>query len=899
MESMNKSIHEELSTAERSFKDGNYIDALQQVEGIASMADLSREDQLTCLLLESKIRVKLGEIEAARTLIEEVQEKTHEAKDLLLSMDALIIKAEICWRLGELNDGLEVVEEGQELLESIDRELPGIQEKEIREREGDLLRHGGILHWYKGDLNLSLDYHQRSLATMEALGDRKGIASSFNNLGLVYWSKGDLDQAIAYYQRCLAINEELGNKPTIAATLNNLGNAFSGKGDLDHALEHYQQSLLIKREFADNHEIAMTLTNIGAVYQLKGDLDQALDHYQKGLLLHEELGMRPDIALGLGNLGGIYQLKGELVLALEHNQRSLAIYEELGLKLDIARTLFNIGTIHMDKGDHKEASEFHMRSLELCHELENASLTSAVLCSLVNLALQHDDTSLARQHLQELEQIHSRTENRVIDQRYRVAKALSLKSSKRARHMVRAAEILEEVVEEEVADHSLTTTAMIHLCDLLVLELKATGEEQVFEAVKDLTNRLLGIAEEQSSQPLLAETTLLQSKLALVELDVEQAKELLTKAQNITEEKGLHLLARKVAQEQDLLQSQMQKWERIVQQKPSRQEMIDVTQLDVLLERMIHKTVAVLTDEEKAIVREDATQKKYKLVYLDRLKEPEIIERNSFRVGIAQIGLSQTGDILQEFYRESGHGLFGLREDMVESVRSKVINMVEKASHEGIDLLLFPELTIDLNHLQLRNDVLELAQTHKMHIVPGSYHDPTAKRNISLVISPQDILWEQEKHIPAMIHFEGERMTEGIETRSKPRKVMIGTTEFGRIAICICRDFLDMDLRVELKNAEPPVDVILNPAFTPVTADFKAAHFDARRSIYAYCFFANVAEFGESFIYTPEKERVERNIPAGEENLIYKDVDLFQLRSERKKWEIEQRKTKSFIQSTR
>ncbi|MFX1423798.1 MAG: hypothetical protein ACFFB2_15915, partial [Promethearchaeota archaeon] len=103
--------------------------------------------------------------------------------------------------------------------------------------------------------------------------------------------------------------------------------------------------------------------------------------------------------------------------------------------------------------------------------------------------------------------------------------------------------------------------------------------------------------------------------------------------------------------------------------------------------------------------------------------------------------------------------------------------------------------------------------------------------------------------------------------------------------------------RVELKNFEPPVDLIFNPAFTPVTADFKAAHFDARRSIYAYCFFVNVAEFGESLIYTPEKERIERNIPAGEETIIYKDVDLFQLRAERKRWEKEQKK--AFIQSTR
>ncbi|MHA2086995.1 MAG: hypothetical protein ACW972_01880, partial [Promethearchaeota archaeon] len=165
---------------------------------------------------------------------------------------------------------------------------------------------------------------------------------------------------------------------------------------------------------------------------------------------------------------------------------------------------------------------------------------------------------------------------------------------------------------------------------------------------------------------------------------------------------------------------------------------------------------------------------------------------------------------------------------------------------------------------------------------------------------PEGILWEQEKHIPAVISIgEGARFKEGIEVDSLPRKTIVCNTEYGRIVIAICRDFLDMDLRVELKNFEPPVDIILNPAFTPVTADFKAAHFDARRSIYAYSFFANIGEFGGSLIYTPEKDRTERNIPPKEEGLIFKDIDLFKLRSERKKWEKEQGKERLFIQSTR
>ena len=208
-------------------------------------------------------------------------------------------------------------------------------------------------------------------------------------------------------------------------------------------------------------------------------------------------------------------------------------------------------------------------------------------------------------------------------------------------------------------------------------------------------------------------------------------------------------------------------------------------------------------------------------------------------------------------------------------------------------------MTIDFNYGVLLEEISNLAKTYEMYIIPGSYHDQETKRNVSKVIGPNGILWEQEKHIPAIIHFKGNKFKEGIEMGSFPRKIIVCNTEYGRIAIAICRDFLDMDLRVELKNFEPPVDLIFNPAFTPVTADFKAIHFDARRSIYAYCFFANVAEYGESFIVTPEKERVERNVPAKEENLIYKDIDLFKLRSERARWEKEHKKDRPFIQSTR
>jgi predicted amidohydrolase len=392
---------------------------------------------------------------------------------------------------------------------------------------------------------------------------------------------------------------------------------------------------------------------------------------------------------------------------------------------------------------------------------------------------------------------------------------------------------------------------------------------------------------------------LLQSKLALIELDMGRAKKLLEKAFTIAEEKGLTMLARAIAHERDSLLAQMRKWERITDQKPSRQEMVDLIGLDGFLELMVQKTVSSLASEDEKTAGDRAPEGKYEVTRLDLLKDPSRTERSSFRVGIAQIGLSKKGDILHEFYEPHSPGLFRIIEDKIESVRAKVKDMVELAHSEEISVLLFPEMTVDLGYEPLRKDLLAHAKAYKMFIIPGSYHDPKTKRNLSLVISPDGVLWEQEKHIPAIISYKGERIKEGITTASPPRKTLIGDTEFGRIAITICRDFLDMDLRVELKNSDPAVDIVLNPSFTPVTAAFRAAHFDARRTIYAYCFFANIAEFGDSFIYSPEKDRVERTIAKGEEKLIYKEIDLFRLRSERRKWEIERKREKPFIQSTR
>lgn len=886
---------DELARAEELLKNGECNQALEIVHSL-SFRELEPADSLHCYLLECKLRIRLGDLENAAFVVNKALEIARQQENTLLIADFLLIKVELAWRSGEFDEGLFIVPEIERLLKKHESELEEIEESELKRREAQLIRHCGILNWYKGDLYRAGEYHEKSLKVYRELGDRPGEASALNNLGLVQWSKGNLNAAAEYYEESLSIRRELGIPYEIAVILNNLGNVLVMKGDLESALDYHNQALHIRETLDNKPNLATSLTNVGSVYQTRGSLNQALECYHRALEIYKEIDIKQGMALILNNLGSAYEIRGDLIQSLDYHRKSFEIRKSLGNKQEIALSLLNIGAIHRQRGEPELALKTLQQSLELFKESGNESYTAAVYYLIVTVATENDGFEVADDALGSLQELNENTDNRIIDQSYRVAKAIRLRASKGAREKLEAQKILAEIVQEEVVQHTLTVTAMVHLCDLLLFELKMTGDEDLFESAKDIAQQIMGIAKSQMSYSLLTEAYILQSKFALVEQDIEKARILLSQAHIMAQEKGLYILARKVAHERDLLQLEVDKWQKIIRRNPSRKEMIDFAQLDDYLERMIKKTVAVLTADEKKEFGDEAVKKKYHLAYSNLLEGAETVEKSQFRVGIAQIGLSQKGDLLGEYYEEIGRGLLVIQKNRIDEVKAKVREAINAANETGVNVLLFPEMTIDLNYSESVDEITELAKKHNMYIIPGSFHEEGSKQNLCRVIGPNGILWEQAKHIPAIIHLRGKRFTEGIDVGQYPRHTVVCNTEYGRMAIVICRDFLDMDLRVELKNFDPPVDLVFNPAFTPVTADFDAAHFDARRSIYAYCFFANVAEFGDSLIYTPEKEKVERKLQAGEEGLIYKDVDLFQLRSERKKWEKERRQ---FIQSTK
>ena len=340
----------------------------------------------------------------------------------------------------------------------------------------------------------------------------------------------------------------------------------------------------------------------GIVYWLGGELVDAGKSFRESLTMREKLGDQRDIAICLNNIGTINTYTGDLDLALETHQKALDIRQKLGNPLDIGSSLGNIADVYSYKGNFNTAQSYYLQAKKKFEEAGDKFFIANTLYMLITLLADNNKSTDALPYLDELKQINDAEENKLVDQRYRITYALVLKASNRLLKKFKAADIFKEISEEEIVDHEITVQATLNLCDLLLVELRLSGNEETLLEVKDLTAKLTDIAKSQNSYALAIQAYLLQSKLALIDFDIDKANNLLVQAQGIAEEKDLTHLAFKISAELDALLSQTEKWESLINRNASIIERLELTQLEDTIKGMIKKQEEYRLTE---IVQED------------------------------------------------------------------------------------------------------------------------------------------------------------------------------------------------------------------------------------------------------------------------------------------------------
>ncbi|MHA1448964.1 MAG: tetratricopeptide repeat protein [Candidatus Hodarchaeales archaeon] len=544
--------HPKLKEAEILMYRGRYDEAREIIE---SSTETQEINEIECELLKSRILIQSQKYQEGLAIAEWIINSRNTGNCDSLVIDAMIIKLNALAGMNKIAQGFKLNEEIRNILEKEEvknQYLAANYRNRLENIQGDL-------YIKKGMFRNALECLSRGLEISADVKDELAMAISLASISNVHIQVGEIDKALASCSKCLSIFEKLTCEQGIADSYRMLAVIHWRTGRCDKALEYNHRALKIYRELGGHEtELSWIYNNTGAIHVVNGDVFIALDFYRKYLFIVERKGDKSSIAHGLMNLGYVYHWMGEFEKAREHYKKALDV-------------LNSIDT-----------------------EVNTDSQISSIIYPYINLLIEENSIAEAKSYLSKLEAINSRSYDKLVHLRYKMSRGKILKSSKRFLDKAEAMKIFKEISQEEkVVKLSLTTDAKLNLCELLFDELKYTGNEEVVNEIKGLIDRLLILAEEQNSFKLLCETYLLKSKLALIELDLNTARKMLSLAQEVAENKGLNKLAMKISDGHDNLLDQAVRWKNFIDEEVSLEDRIDIAGFEEMVVSMIRKRVKV------------------------------------------------------------------------------------------------------------------------------------------------------------------------------------------------------------------------------------------------------------------------------------------------------------------
>jgi CHAT domain-containing protein/tetratricopeptide (TPR) repeat protein len=227
------------------------------------------------------------------------------------------------------------------------------------------LNNAGFLYYTLDQNRKALEYYEKALAILKALGDQVGEAKTLNNIGIAYSDLGQQQKALEYYEKAFPIIQEKGVPAEKGALLKNIGAVHEALGQKREAIKYYEEALSIIQEVGSRTREADLLRSIGALYYILGHNRKALGYHKKALVITKELGDRAGEIILLNNIGVVYFEFGQKQKALQYYEEALQIIKAVGNRAGEATTLNNIGTAYSDLGQKQKALEYFEKALSI------------------------------------------------------------------------------------------------------------------------------------------------------------------------------------------------------------------------------------------------------------------------------------------------------------------------------------------------------------------------------------------------------------------------------------------------------------------------------------------------------------------------------------------------------
>jgi len=218
-----------------------------------------------------------------------------------------------------------------------------------------LLGAGGLM--YKlGDLEMSVERLERSLALYRQSGDSQGAATCLGYLGSTANDLGDWERAEALLEESLALARNSGGSWVICYVLDELEYTVGMQGDLERAKALGEESLALARESGDINSAASANNNAAFLAMLGGDYQRAQTLFEESLELIRIHRNRASEAVALNNLGLLSLILGDHARTMSLSSESLRLCEEVLDPLGVTVSLDTLAAVSGERGEVRRAA---------------------------------------------------------------------------------------------------------------------------------------------------------------------------------------------------------------------------------------------------------------------------------------------------------------------------------------------------------------------------------------------------------------------------------------------------------------------------------------------------------------------------------------------------------------
>ncbi|OLS32470.1 MAG: hypothetical protein HeimAB125_08680 [Candidatus Heimdallarchaeota archaeon AB_125] len=594
--------------------------------------------------------VFLKELEEIESLINSGKyDKALNQIDLVSSQDAISAEEKISCTIfkyriySELSKYAEAIKLGEKAFE----ESQKLNSKFLM---FDSLIYSPYIYFLAGEYELRKEKVKLAGQILDSFEDRDSSDFFLRKARFLTMKSDSFEQSLENLEESIKISTKFGFDKILVDSYQMLANSYIWSGEITKSIRLNQKALDLSMKIEYYWGINCAIHGLAVNYMHKGELDLALDYFLRGKSLIEDIDDPHGEACLFLDLGYLYWLKKDLKSALEYYRKSVSIFKEAKIvsTRHLPWTLFRMNLVLIEMEKYEEAHK-NLEQIELMFLMKDKPIFRLI---------------------------------------YYLAKAVLLKTNTDNESWDEATILLEKVAEEEIVYLELNGLVIFNLCDVYLKEIQKSNDLEVFGKLKDRIMKLTEMAREQKSHILLIQALLLQSKLELIDLDIESSQSLLEKAQTLAEEKGIIKLAKVVSNEYDILLDQLSTWEDMSKYLPSLEERFEFTHIEDYLNRMMRNYIIhddVVDEEESPLfflildkkgsilfselfndlaLEEELLQEILSVIASFKTKESltsEIIKRIKFRNYTIAINLQGDQLLAYAFIGKSYHALKKLR----------------------------------------------------------------------------------------------------------------------------------------------------------------------------------------------------------------------------------------------